>query len=534
MFSPANSTANDSSTSGPFKVAPSTRASDKRRSKRFARSIDVDIVDKRGARRGRAVDVSRHGLFVAVVDPPANRHLVQLIIQLPDGPMPAAATVSRTLAGQGVGLSLFALSSDAKRRWDAFIIRTQQELTDPRGLPLPELAKQIDDAAERARAALPMTTMLPAPVAKAPDVPSFVVKLKTVERLKDYLQAHVAVGGTVLFTPVLPPAGSAVSLLVVHPISEAEFPLAGHVHRAITQAPKRLEILFDRIDVVAFARFVETGQPPLPVPPPMPSTAALQMLASLPPMTTPPTTDPSLSTSASPVALKTPSQVQRELEFEIDDAAMPNEDPISWDLNASELPVLVGHIDEPSGAVPEVQLEVLAGGADDVVDAAHDDADADGAHEELVIDDTRPAPDPGLRPTTLHVHCNGMSCESDGYVLELGPCHGVLGLVADLVPFFSPENNRVVSVPRLVPAELRRERFHHYAQRGGQIDDVVALSMFLTAADLAEAPRHPVTAELLRTSRGIEQLQAGFLEGKRAHTTKIRCPCCEDGHLVIS
>ena len=485
--------------------------SEQRRSRRISRSVDVEISDKHGRRRGRAIDVSRHGLFVAVVDPPHNRHLVQLIIHLPDGPMPAAATVSRTLPGQGVGLSLFALSSEAKRRWDAFILLAQQEQPSS------------------SSSSLPMTTMLPAPVGRRqPDVPSFVVKLKTIERLKDYLQAHVAVGGTVLFTPVLPPAGSAVSLLVVHPQTEAEFPLNGRVHKAIAIAPKRLEIVFNRTDVVAFARFVETGLAPT-------------LLALLP--TSAPPTD--LSQLAGPTATELCAQVARELEFEIEEDTSMQDDPIDWNLNASDLPVLVGQInsdldDVTARGASDVQLSIIAGDGDG------DDSDGDGDNtatgrsglddihsEELVIDDTRPAADPGLRPRSLRVDCNNDECKSDPYTLELGPCSGVLGLVADLMPFFSPENERVVSVPRLVPAEIRRERFHDYVQRNGQIDDLVVLSTFLAAADLAELPRHPMTADLLRASRGIEQLAEAFELARFPLTSKIRCPRCNTGFLVV-
>ena len=110
---------------------------------------------------------------------------------------------------------------------------------------------------------------------------------------------------------------------------------------------------------------------------------------------------------------------------------------------------------------------------------------------------------------------------------------GFLGLVADLVPFFSPATKRIVSVPRLVPAELRRQRFHHYVERDGQIDDVVALSTFLAAADLAETPRHPITAELLRTSRGIEQLATSVAAGRLPLTSTLRCPCCDEANLIV-
>jgi len=202
---------------------------DQRRSRRFRQQVEVDVIDRHGTRRGRAIDVARHGLFVAVVDPPHNRHLVQLVLHLPDGPLQASATVSRTLPGQGVGLSLFSLSSDAKRRWDAFIIRAQQTIESAPALTPP--SSQPGPLSHPSHPSPPTTPALSSgavPV-HGPDMPSFVVKLKTMERLRDYMQTHVAVGGTVLFTPVLPIAGTLLQLLVVHPVSEAEFALLGRV-----------------------------------------------------------------------------------------------------------------------------------------------------------------------------------------------------------------------------------------------------------------------------------------------------------------
>ncbi len=466
-------------------------------------------------RRGRAVDVARHGLFVAVVDAPRNRHLVQLVIHLPDGPMQAAATVMRTLPGQGVGLSLFALSSETKHRWDAF----------------------ISHAAEHAPS-VPMPTLPAAPVSR-PDVPSFVVKLRTIERLRDYLQAHVAVGGTVLFTPVLPPAGSTVSLLVVHPMTEAEFPLPGRVHRAVTEAPKRLEIMFQHVDVGAFARFVETGLPPsllvgpppppeapLPAPPPMKDLLPTSLTASA---ATLPDTSSALSLAAmmpAPTRAMPPPLPDFDLEIDFDngDDISMEDDPIAWNLNASELPVLVGHLEEGSSlpvAVDEPAIHAAA-------NANAIDLEA----TELVVDESRPARDPGLQPLLWRLQCMSKSCAHVD-VVECGPCRGVLGLVADMVPFFSVRAQQLISVPRLAAAEVRRERFHTALVAGAQLDDTVVLSTLLAAADLADAPRRADSDEALRTSPALADFVAAVAN---PHTrwplmTKVRCPACNTGWL---
>ena len=498
-----------------------------RRSRRFGQRIDVDVIDRHGTRRGRAINVARHGLFVAVVDPPRDRHLVQLVLHLPDGPLQAAASVSRIIAGQGVGLSLFALSTDAKRRWDAFIIRTQQRAE----------AAHTDSSST---ATTPSSSST-GPV-HGPDMPSFLIKLKTLERLQDYLKSHVAAGGTVLFTPVLPTAGTLLQLVIVHPATEVEFALLGRVFRAVATPPKRLEILFEPTDLVAFGHFVDSGQTPRP--------AAAEAL-TVPALDGGPTS--TWSTPTTPHGADRPT-VEQELDFEIsDDNESMQDDPIEWDLHTSDLPVIMGR----SASTPPTWANTPPAVANDDDDRrsvssarASQDVNSttrgdggsgnEAAHatsnEELLIDDTVPAADPGFRPTPLLLRCETRSCPSDAYAIELGPCSGVMGLVADQVPYWSSTTNRVISVPRLAPSEVRRDRFNQYVKRGGHIDDVLSLSTFLAAADLAEDPRHPMSGEQLRSTRAIERLAAAarrVVDTDAPAATRIRCPHCATGHIVV-
>ena len=461
---------------------------DKRRSKRFRFNVDVDVSDRRGVRRGRAVDVARHGMFIAIVDPPHNRHLVQLVIHLPRGPVQAAATVSRTLAGQGVGLSLFALSDDAKRGWDGFIAEVQQQ-------------------EQRSAAGEPRTA------AMSTGAPAFLLRLRTMDRLREFQRSHVTVGGTVLFTPVLLPEGGPVNLVVVHPLSEEEHLLPGRVHRAIAQHPKRLEILFGAVDHAAFARFVDSGLAQLP---PLPRLASVPLLPadSVIPVT--------------PAAAQVPVASDDDIDIEVLDEEM-EDDPIEWDLRTSDLPVLMGNeipATAPGRAAPAVSAAKAKAKADD------DDDDDDD--DDLLIDHTRNARDPGLRPTAVRIGCD--RCSAESYVIELGPCAGSLGLVADLVPFWSGAQGRVVAVPRLIEASVRRERFSKYVGVGGEIEDLLPLATFLAAADLAEPACHPESGETLKTSRPIERLG---LAARRVAVddvtapTRVRCPGCAEGHLLL-
>ncbi len=484
-------------------------AVDQRRSHRVRSHVQVDLIDKHGARSGTATDVARHGLFVAVADPPHNRHLVQLVLHIPGGPMQAAASVTRVLPGTGVGLGLFALSTEAKHRWDGFVQQVQRH------------AQQSGQLPGMQPTSLPMAPASPLtpPPPRAPSVPSFVVKLKTVARLRDYVTSHVAVGGTVLFTPVLPPAGSVVQLLVVHPETEAEFALGGRVHRAVTEAPKRLEIIFVDVDVAAFARFVETGVPP--------SLAAPPSLAPPPLVLSPPP-----APSSSPAPNNKPSadlavDMDVDMDFDIDDDASMEEEPIEWDLRTSDLPILMGR------AVDSKPLVVVGETITHILSAAPEPDD--DPLDELLIDDTVAAADLGLAPGKFELRCS--SCDSAPYVVELGPCAGTLGLVADQVPYWSGDTGRVVSIPRLCSADVRRERFARFVGRGGAIDDVVNVAIFLAAADLAEAPRHPQSGETLRSSRAIERLASTArhaADDGRAHETRVRCPACPQGTLLLS
>lgn len=545
-------------------------------------------------RRGRAIDVARHGLFVAVVDPPQNRHLVQVVIHLPEpfrGTVQAAATVSRTLSGQGVGLSLFALSDDAKNRWDHFIASLQHH--------------------QHQQSATPDASAAPAGGAGT-GAPSFLLRLKTLERLREFQRTHVTIGGTVLFTPVLLPENAPVAVVVVHPTTHQEHVLLGRVYRSIAQPPKRLEILFANIDHVGFDAFVATGvaqakpaPKPLPLPPLAPAPLPLPPLSSSAPR--PPLTEPPHPTSSlAPMTVLPSPATDEDLDIEVFDDEEVADDPIEWDLRTSDLPVLMGRAvtappqpapaPQPAPPPPTTTHHAIAEDVDveatdvsrrappraaqglsakpdlrdihvSVVDGSalpslpvpaappavapslpmpaavvRDDDEEYNLHvdsltddvDELLIDDTRVAVDPGLRPTPLRVSCD--SCTAESYVVELGPCGGVLGLVADLVPFWSSEQSRIVSVPRLVGAVERRERFHRYLDRGGQIEDLVSMGGFLAAADLAESPLHPVTAEPLKTSRTIERLGVAgrrVAEEDVVAPTRVQCPHCSDGHLVV-
>jgi hypothetical protein len=261
------------------------RPVEQRRSRRIRTTLTVHLTDGRGTRRGNVVDVSHHGLFVALHDLPANRHLVQLVIHLPGGDIDAAATVARRDLGRGVGLALFVLAGDARARWDAFVQASQQAALQQGALQQGALRNVLPGPHPADSVPAPVATGGPRPTAPAGSsstatsmrpaggrVPAdggalsgastFYLRLRTVERLHEYRLLHVEAGGTILFTPVPLLPGTPVTLLAVHPGNGAEFPLPGRVQRAVATPPKHLEIVFRPVDVDAFARFIDGVEPP--------------------------------------------------------------------------------------------------------------------------------------------------------------------------------------------------------------------------------------------------------------------------------
>lgn len=407
-----------------------------------------------------------------MADPPSERHLVQVVLHLPDGPLHAAATVARALPSRGVGLDLFALSAESKRRWDAFVALAQQQGSMPSSLPTPS------------------SNAPPNPVSQRP---AFLVRLLSTERLREYFRNHVAVGGTVLFTPVLPPGGSLIDLIVVHPHTQAEYALAARIQRVVTTAPKHLELIFLDVNLERFARYIEEG-------------VASETVAHV---------SPSMSMIEPERAVERDVELELDFELDIDEAdVVMGEEPVQWERRYD----------------PSQTSSVPSGGVENVATSYEGDDD------ELLIDDTIAVVDPGLRPQMLQVSCAHGGCATEPYAVELGPCGGALGLVADHVPFWSPASARIISVPRLVPPEARRSRFAAYIAKGGSLGDVVTLASLLAAADLAEAPRHPVTAEPLKSSRAI--VRVAFAVARHAvagvpATTKVRCVAC-GGQLMIA
>lgn len=211
--------------------------------------LDVDVHTKNGSRALQSVNISRHGLFLASDEPLRERHVVQLSIQLPEqAPVEATAWVSRSVAPgngatAGAGIQLFTLSADAKNRWDRFFFDLREsQLSGPTPAAQAPQTPSFPDVAE--------------------DAASFVVKFKSIDRLHEFDDNSLDVGGTFLVTPVLRPIGTEVQMIMVHPETDEEFVLTGQIVRLNEATPKGIEIKFHddtNRRRNAFRRFVETG-----------------------------------------------------------------------------------------------------------------------------------------------------------------------------------------------------------------------------------------------------------------------------------
>jgi hypothetical protein len=102
------------------------------RERRTARRVSYNLLVKQHGRIPRTlttIDVSRRGLLVVTNDPPPLNHAVRLTLELPNGALPAMASVVRYVTTPdpdkkvvAMGLRLFGLSGELRARWDQFIL----------------------------------------------------------------------------------------------------------------------------------------------------------------------------------------------------------------------------------------------------------------------------------------------------------------------------------------------------------------------------------------------------------------------------
>jgi hypothetical protein len=223
---------------------------DLRRCERLPAKLEIEL--RSGGRRVQCAsrDVSRHGLFILLETPPSERQLLAMRIWLPDFPTPMDVVGSvahrvttddaiRTGAPAGMGIGFFALSGEAKARWDNYI---DSLVTSAGG-------------------------KVEAPVVKPSNRPTFLLRLRDLNRLQEFRERELRLGSMFLTTPVLRAVGDVVQLVIIHPITDQEFGLTASV-TATSQGsptePKGMSLKIsplDRSRDVAFDAFVAGEEP---------------------------------------------------------------------------------------------------------------------------------------------------------------------------------------------------------------------------------------------------------------------------------
>lgn len=100
--------------------------SDRRTDVRARIALPIHIVRRGGMETVEMLDASYRGLFVRMDDPPPERQLVKLVLELPgDEQLEVHAVVVRLVTDSvgrcGVGLRFFALNGHERTTWERFM-----------------------------------------------------------------------------------------------------------------------------------------------------------------------------------------------------------------------------------------------------------------------------------------------------------------------------------------------------------------------------------------------------------------------------
>ena len=227
---------------------------EQRKFERLPAQLDVEIRTRGRGRICPSIHVSRHGMFLATDNPPQERQLLILRIPLPDHlpPIDVMASVIRRAPPKealgtgakgaqaeapeiGMGINFFALTEENKQRWERYLARLRGQT----------------------------------PRASRPSVnsqrPIFLLQPKDPDRLRLFEAREFALGSMFLRTPVLRSEGEQLNVVLLHPLSDEEFPLLARVrvvHEGGGTEAKGMTLDFEALEHklrVAFHTFVEHG-----------------------------------------------------------------------------------------------------------------------------------------------------------------------------------------------------------------------------------------------------------------------------------
>lgn len=231
---------------------------ERRRDPRIPARLRVELQEKSVLETFTA-NISRGGLFLEAPIQKRLNELVRLRVRLPNRPAPVeifgkVAWQHQEGDPRGFGVHFLEIDSEDRRGWLAYLAEVSAILAG----------------------AQPGASETPGPERRAAlrKVASFFVRFRTAERLESFLTRDMSDGGMFLATPVLRNIGDQVQVVVVHPVTAAEFELCAEVTRVNAEAgeagPKGMALRFCPMtdeQKVALSAFVQTGQAPGPANP---------------------------------------------------------------------------------------------------------------------------------------------------------------------------------------------------------------------------------------------------------------------------
>ena len=244
---------------GNVQVAPDDGTED---CARFEVELDV-LLRYDGVDRPRvAVNVSGGGIFAESVDHLPIGELVQMVAAIPGGAMTALATVERVVLSEeaafvggipGLGLRFFLMDDALRGRWDEYLLGVSQKSEALPGDP---------SAAEHRR---DKPLLLSRRAQKEPRRGlRLALRVKDRDQLLALYTRNVSKSGMFISTTRPLPSGSKLELAVIHPITEREYPLEGHVRWVCDEGAEAeqgmgLELVFPEGSEDAFLAFVNEG-----------------------------------------------------------------------------------------------------------------------------------------------------------------------------------------------------------------------------------------------------------------------------------
>lgn len=228
--------------------------SERRKYRRHACTLQVALQGAGKISELATANVSHHGAFIITDSPSDLRSLIKLSFHVPGGELvDVMGMVAHHIsvagdAGElpGMGVDFFAMSGEAKSRWEGFVSRLA---TDP-GFATEMAASRKKVATQRRHLRR---------------VACFLVQVKEKEQLDAFHTRDISLGGMFLTMPEPQVVRKFLELILVHPETGEEFHLTGQVVRIHDQGPEEghgLAVKFDELPSsreAALLTFVESG-----------------------------------------------------------------------------------------------------------------------------------------------------------------------------------------------------------------------------------------------------------------------------------